>query len=172
MATMATHGVRSRALGVRSPERILLNVPVCRTGANPGERSPTLAMQKVVGSSPIIRSQESPAQVGFFRGPAFACPLSMILRVSLLVSFRYHGGVIRARRTLKSNMRVRRIWPAGSMRSGSVRPGSRPGSLRRTSRNSSSPTAISSRGGRTARRHGFAELAAYDELFAVLVTIG
>src|SRR5206468_5874686 len=36
-----------------------------RTDANRHERPLTLAMQKVVGSSPIIRSHESPAQAGF-----------------------------------------------------------------------------------------------------------
>ena len=52
------------------------NRPFERTGANRRERSPALAMQKVVGSSPIIRSRKSPAQAGFFIGGLVASRLA------------------------------------------------------------------------------------------------
>jgi hypothetical protein len=52
MAAMAALGVRSGSL---ARAEAAANRPFERTGANRRERPPTLAMQKVVGSNPIIR---------------------------------------------------------------------------------------------------------------------
>ena len=56
LATMATLGVRSGSSGVRSIRGNRVAVRVERTHPNGRERSRILAMQKVVGSNPIIRS--------------------------------------------------------------------------------------------------------------------
>jgi hypothetical protein len=65
VARMARFGVRSGsrpfARSDGKPERERFE----RTGANGRERTRALAMQKVVGSSPIIRSQKAPLG-GFF----------------------------------------------------------------------------------------------------------
>ena len=60
VATMATLGVRSRSLAGERRSRNPLNEAVQRTTANGRERLLTVAMQKVVGSSPIIRSYRPP----------------------------------------------------------------------------------------------------------------
>ena len=67
LATMATLAVRSRALPYSSDRRKPNGKALHRTHANGRQRSPRLAMQKVVGSSPIIRS-ESP-NAGFASRP-------------------------------------------------------------------------------------------------------
>ena len=60
VATMATLGVYSRSLAGERRSRNPLNEAVQRTTANGRERLLTVAMQKVVGSSPIIRSYRPP----------------------------------------------------------------------------------------------------------------
>jgi hypothetical protein len=70
VATMATLGVRSRSLAGERRSRNPLNEAVQRTTANGRERLLTVAMQKVVGSSPIIRSLLlSPFSLGEFHSP-------------------------------------------------------------------------------------------------------
>jgi hypothetical protein len=57
VARMARFGVRSGSVAFARSKKIPANSPFERTGANGSERSLALAMQKVVGSSPIIRFQ-------------------------------------------------------------------------------------------------------------------
>jgi hypothetical protein len=57
VARMARFGVRSGSRGFARSDKDPANKRVERTGANGRERSLALAMQKVVGSSPIIRSE-------------------------------------------------------------------------------------------------------------------
>jgi hypothetical protein len=61
MAAMAALGVRSASLPLARPTRSSLQTEgFRRTRANRDELLPAFAMQKVVGSSPIIRSKEKP----------------------------------------------------------------------------------------------------------------
>jgi hypothetical protein len=60
---MARFGVRSGSVAFAHADEHAANTPPERTPANGRERSPALATQKVVGWSPIIRS-ESPAKAG------------------------------------------------------------------------------------------------------------
>jgi hypothetical protein len=55
MAAMAALGIRSGALAFARFAEAPAKHAFERTGANGCERSPAFAMQKVVGSSPIIR---------------------------------------------------------------------------------------------------------------------
>jgi hypothetical protein len=65
VARMAGLGVRSGALAFARSAEDPTNKRFERTGANGRERAPALAMQKVVGSSPIIRSRSPPETAGF-----------------------------------------------------------------------------------------------------------
>jgi hypothetical protein len=63
---MAALGVRSASVPFARPTEAAVNRTFQRTAANGRERSPVLAMQKVVGSSPIIRSRKAP-EIGALR---------------------------------------------------------------------------------------------------------
>jgi hypothetical protein len=63
---MARFDVRSGSLGSLAPIETAANGSIDRTGANGRERPLALAMQKVVGSSPIIRFEKSLASAGLF----------------------------------------------------------------------------------------------------------
>ncbi len=67
MAAMAALDVRSSSLPFARPIETRATERSCRTYANARERPPLFAMQKVVGSSPIIRSQKAPETRGFYR---------------------------------------------------------------------------------------------------------
>jgi hypothetical protein len=62
---MARLGVRSGSVAFASFDGSPANSVLERTGANERERSRAFAMQKVVGSSPIIRSSRGPANRAF-----------------------------------------------------------------------------------------------------------
>jgi hypothetical protein len=62
---MARFGVRSSSPAFARSGEGAANKPFERTNANGRERLLALAMQKVVGSSPIIRSSRSPRKRGF-----------------------------------------------------------------------------------------------------------
>jgi hypothetical protein len=67
------NGNTRRSLGfarVRQPDRKSLQTGRVRTGANGREPSPALAMQKVEGSSPFIRSQSPCVPDGLLAGAA------------------------------------------------------------------------------------------------------
>jgi hypothetical protein len=64
MAAMAADALRSGSVTFARRRGISLFKPVGRTPAIERDRPPSFAMQKVVGSSPIIRF-ESPANVRF-----------------------------------------------------------------------------------------------------------
>jgi hypothetical protein len=63
MAAMAALNVRSGSLPFARPTRRAADRTFQRMRANRRERSPAFAMQKVVGSSPIIRVGEPPTRV-------------------------------------------------------------------------------------------------------------
>jgi hypothetical protein len=61
---MAALAVRSGSVPFARLEETAGDAGLERTGANGRERLPAFAMQKVVGSSPIIRSSISPPEGG------------------------------------------------------------------------------------------------------------
>jgi hypothetical protein len=68
MARMARFGVRSGPVAFARRKGTAGNRRFDRTGANGRERSLAFAMQKVVGSSPIIRFKNPPQTAGFSLG--------------------------------------------------------------------------------------------------------
>jgi hypothetical protein len=78
---MARFGVRSGSLPFARQNRNACKYQLERTHANGRERSLAFAMQKVVGSSPIIRLDEAPANGGFFVSRAGAAERKMPRKV-------------------------------------------------------------------------------------------
>jgi hypothetical protein len=66
MAAMAALSVRSGSLPFTRSAELTANKRFWRTHSNRRERPPAFAMQKVVGSSPIIRSQKAAANSAVF----------------------------------------------------------------------------------------------------------